>query len=335
MKRKSNFELLRIVAIIFITIHHLLINGVDLCGYNKAFSISKDSCLAVLLNSLCFCGVNIFILISGWFGIKHIIKNIIRLLFDCAVYGLVACLVYLLCIKGTLNIFDIFNSVKFTNGWYVPNYIWLLLVSPIIEKSLFDIDLKTFRIWIFILSVCQIYLGYYLKFVDVNGYSAINFIYLYYIGRYLRLESQNIFYKKYVNYGILLWFLTGVMQCFIFIAIAYMHDSIESIRFWSYNNPLVLLESVFIFTFFSTIKIKSNLINFFATSILGIYLISSNSLVTPIRNNLAVYFFNVGGYGLLILYALLLVIILGFIIIIVNKLREPILNNLYKIINIH
>ena len=55
MKRESNFELLRIVAIIFITIHHLLINGLNICGYNKAFDISGDSAIAVLLNS-CVCG---------------------------------------------------------------------------------------------------------------------------------------------------------------------------------------------------------------------------------------------------------------------------------------
>lgn len=60
MKRESNFELLRIVAIIFITIHHLLINGLNICGYNKAFDISGDSAIAVLLNSLCVGGGKYF-----------------------------------------------------------------------------------------------------------------------------------------------------------------------------------------------------------------------------------------------------------------------------------
>lgn len=252
-------------------------------------------------------GVNTFILISGWFGIKHIVRNVIRLLFDCAVYGLMACLIYLVCTNDSLNIYEFLNSMKFTSGWYVPNYIWLLLVSPIIEKSLLNINLKTLRIWILILSICQIYLGYYLKFVDANGYSAINFIYLYYIGRYLRLEEQNVFYKKWANYGGLLWLVTGLILGFIYLAAAYMHHSIESVRFWSYNNPLVLLGSVSVFVFFSIIKIQSNFINYFATSVLGVYLLSSNSLITSIRNYYAIKFFDIGGYCLFILYAFLLV----------------------------
>lgn len=50
--RNSNFELLRIVAIVFITMHHLLINGLDICGYNKPFEISSSSAVAVMLNSM-------------------------------------------------------------------------------------------------------------------------------------------------------------------------------------------------------------------------------------------------------------------------------------------
>ena len=56
MKRESGFELLRIVAIALITTHHLLINGLDLCGYNRMFEISKDSGFASFLNSLCVGG---------------------------------------------------------------------------------------------------------------------------------------------------------------------------------------------------------------------------------------------------------------------------------------
>lgn len=32
--RNSNFELLRIFAIWGIVLHHLVINGIDVCGYN-------------------------------------------------------------------------------------------------------------------------------------------------------------------------------------------------------------------------------------------------------------------------------------------------------------
>lgn len=81
--RESNFELLRIVAILFITMHHLLINGIDLCGYNCNFVLNLNSSIAVILNSLIVGGVNLFLLISGWYGIKTITKGIVRLVVDC------------------------------------------------------------------------------------------------------------------------------------------------------------------------------------------------------------------------------------------------------------
>ena len=335
MKRESSFELLRIVAIVLITTHHLLINGLDLCGYNKMLEISKDSGLASFFNSLCVVGVNIFLLISVWFGIKHIVKGVVRLLFDCAVYGLVACLLCFVFTHCPLDFHEIINAVKFTNGWYIPNYIWLLLVSPMIERSLLNVDLKIIRIWILLFSICQFYLGYYLKFVDSSGYSAINFIYLYYVGRYLRMESLNKKYIVWAKRGIFMWLITGMLLSFVFLLVAYYYHPIDSLRFWSYNNPIVVLGSISIFMFFSIVKIRSEWINYFATSVLGIYLLLSNSLITPIRNEFSVAIFKFGGYGFLLLYALFLVFFVGCVILLVNKLRAPILNSLYNLIRVN
>lgn len=58
--RDSNFELLRIIAILFITFHHLLINGINLCGYNDDFNLNVDSSIAVFANSLIVGGKYIF-----------------------------------------------------------------------------------------------------------------------------------------------------------------------------------------------------------------------------------------------------------------------------------
>lgn len=52
LSRDSNFELLRIIDILFITFHHLLINGINLCGYNDEFCLNVDSSIAVFANSL-------------------------------------------------------------------------------------------------------------------------------------------------------------------------------------------------------------------------------------------------------------------------------------------
>lgn len=71
--RNSSFELLRIFAIWGIVLHHLVINGIDVCGYNTDFDGEKyngGGYIGIIINSLTVYGVNLFILISGWFGIK-------------------------------------------------------------------------------------------------------------------------------------------------------------------------------------------------------------------------------------------------------------------------
>ena len=50
--RQSNFELLRIVAIIMVIIHHLVIKSAQTCGYTRPFSFDDDGVLGLVINSL-------------------------------------------------------------------------------------------------------------------------------------------------------------------------------------------------------------------------------------------------------------------------------------------
>lgn len=279
-------------------------------------------------------GVNIFLLISGWYGIKSIKKGIVRLVVDCFVYGLFACVLYTCIAEHSLSIHDIYNSVKFTNGWYVPNYMYLLLLSPIIESSLKNVSLRNLRIWIFLIIICQIYFGYILGFVDKSGYSAVNFVFLYYIGRYMRLElgEQGNKNRHYKFISLTVWIASGAILGIVFIVFAKLGHPIKSIRWWSYNNPFVLIGSISIFVFFAYVKIQKVWINYFATSVLGIYLVLSNSLITDYRNSFAYNVFNLGSYPLLFTYAVLLVLLIGFVILVINKIRQPLLNVVYRIL---
>lgn len=55
-QRQSNFELLRIVAMLFIVTHHLFIKGADTCGYLTPYSYDKDGWLGLFVNSLAIGG---------------------------------------------------------------------------------------------------------------------------------------------------------------------------------------------------------------------------------------------------------------------------------------
>lgn len=89
MDRESQFELLRIVSMLFIVIGHFLIR-IDIAGYFAPYSLNISNVLYTLIYSSVVIGVNLFVLITGYFGIHKIIRPGLRLFTDCIIYGAVA-----------------------------------------------------------------------------------------------------------------------------------------------------------------------------------------------------------------------------------------------------
>lgn len=84
--RESQFELLRIVAIFMVLIHHSLAVA-DTFGYTGHYTLN-EGITGVLLNSAVIIGVNLFVLITGWFGVsdKKIFRKILFLLIEVTCY---------------------------------------------------------------------------------------------------------------------------------------------------------------------------------------------------------------------------------------------------------
>ncbi len=73
--RASNFELLRLVCMFYIVLHHFIVHGLKSAGYwGEAINI-----YSVISNSFIIVGVNCFVLISGYFGIQSSWKGFIHL----------------------------------------------------------------------------------------------------------------------------------------------------------------------------------------------------------------------------------------------------------------
>ena len=51
-ERQSNFELLRIIAMLFIVTHHLLIKGASTWGYLEPYDYNKDGLFGLFAESL-------------------------------------------------------------------------------------------------------------------------------------------------------------------------------------------------------------------------------------------------------------------------------------------
>ena len=69
-ERESNFEAARILAMILVVLVHA--NYFSLGGIDRSdiITLPSSSFMRIFLEQLCIVGVNLFILISGWFGVR-------------------------------------------------------------------------------------------------------------------------------------------------------------------------------------------------------------------------------------------------------------------------
>lgn len=75
LQRNSSMELLRIVSMLFIMgLHFLMV--FDFPRYEDSIKAPLNTFVYFLLESLTIIAVNVFVMLSGWFGIKPTRKKV-------------------------------------------------------------------------------------------------------------------------------------------------------------------------------------------------------------------------------------------------------------------
>lgn len=246
--RKSNIELLRIIGMLMILVLHTRYDGI-LSTYDG--SIDASHILRFLFEALSIVGVNIFILISGYFGIHLKRKSIFNLAFQIYFFGIIGLIGWMV-IQGTWNvetkylikaIFPISQTV-----WFIPNYVLLMLFSPILNafcdkystSKIAQLTLSIYALSYFWSSILQGTIS------GFGGYSLGWFIILYLTGRVIRRYSDtNQYNENYFLYG---YFLLTVI--IVGIALLQTRYPVGTSLLWSYDFPLVYVSSICLFMYF-------------------------------------------------------------------------------------
>lgn len=91
--RNSNIELLRFISMMMIMVLHFL-------GHSQNVwegGVSADILLWNLNESICISATSIFVLISGYFGIRFSFRKVLSLYLQCFIWGLIGYLLYAFC----------------------------------------------------------------------------------------------------------------------------------------------------------------------------------------------------------------------------------------------
>lgn len=188
-QRQSGVELLRIIAIFMVLAGHANARVLGLPLPSDFVSSTSSSVVRMLLSSVVVAGVDIFVMISGWFGIHAKPRGLAKLLFQVffLLWGIYA--VFLLTGHATLNAHDIKVCLTLTEEyWFVMAYIGLYVLSPVLNAFVEKASKREFQMVLAAFYVFQCYYCWVSGTVDYfSGYSVTFLCGLYLTARYFRL----------------------------------------------------------------------------------------------------------------------------------------------------
>ena len=151
-ERESQFELLRLISQFLIVFYHILINLSII--YPDSSPILKGLWLPAHI------GVIVFLLISGFFGIRPSIKGGGKLLLLMFVYTIPYILYeYSISDGSVLSLISNLFIVSNTPFWFMRTYLMLYLLSPMVNKYITSLSKSESLFFITILSIFSIYMG--------------------------------------------------------------------------------------------------------------------------------------------------------------------------------
>ena len=273
--RQSSLELLRIVAMLLVLlIHYIPFRG----ALTPAVAQNAvGATLATLsLKSLCIGCVNLFVLISGYFGIRPKWNSMLRLVGDIAIWIAVALAITYIMDDFSGGLSFVADSYLFAfSHWFVVSYLGLCLLSPVLNAWLDKTDDRRLLRYIVVFYIFSTLFGYffYARFhrpVDFNeGMSILSFVGLYLVGTMIRRGGFSWLRKDKMVY-------LGVFAgCGLFlVAVSYLALRLGiTVSPYGYINPFVVVESAALFIFFTKLRLgEVRWINIVAGSAFAVFI---------------------------------------------------------------
>ncbi|MBB1095465.1 acyltransferase family protein [Limosilactobacillus sp. BG-MG3-A] len=294
-KRNSSIELLRILSMFVIVIHHYAYHSTfNWQVYNSQYTGALK--VNLFLHFIGKLGVDIFVIIGAYFLCekRFTFKRPINLILTTMFYsfGIWITLTYVLKVKLLIPLSwrDILLPFPLPSGyWFVYSYVIMLLAMPFLNiiiralnrAQLIMLIMELIILWSFLVIGFIIFGGKPNTEINDLGFTQTTFFtLLYFIAAYIRKYSGNILNsKKYTAIG-------SLISLFLVVFCSYLANSQRTFNLilatFDTNGPLVILSSIFIFSFFRNCSLNSEIINYIANSMFGVYLIHEDSFIRPI-----------------------------------------------------
>ena len=147
--RDSNMELLRIIAMILVMIVHANFRALPVPSFEECNTEITSSILRFFSESLSIICVNLFILLSGWYGIKFKARRLSEFLFQVLFFSILGCVIYYAINPFSGNILAPIANIlllKQDNYWFVKAYLGLYIFAPVLNAFIDNASKEQFRL---------------------------------------------------------------------------------------------------------------------------------------------------------------------------------------------
>lgn len=339
INRNTSIELLRIISMIMIMFHHFAYHGNFEWNFNEV-TLPHLWYDFILMGGKV--GVDIFVLISGYFLIENTEKlfqpkKLLKFWGQVVFYSIMT---YLLSVMLRLNAFEIKQLIKvclpitYPGWWFASTYFMLYLIHPFFNKLLYGLSKTEYQYLILMMVLCwSIIPTATTQLFESN--SLLWFVTLYGIAGYVNLYggNQKLQSKHYFSLYFMVLIITyTVSTTFLFLGTKKEEWSTHAIDFFEIERLPILLMAITLFMGFVTLKMNYHKwINMIASATFGVYLIHDSSYI---RYYLWTNIFKINQYQdstFLILYSILVVFILYVSCTMIDLIRKKLVEKPYML----
>ena len=285
--RLANMELLRFMAMFMILTLHADYFCFGWPQRQDILTLPEVWGVRILVEHWAIIGVDVFILISGWFGIRTSLKGACKLLFQVFFIGLLTSGTVLL-LKGMPSGGVVAVLKSLISFWFVWSYLLLYLFAPALNtfvETAGKQQLKGFLIAFFTFATLDLAAHFSDDFRW--GYSAIFFMGLYVLARYVRLHVD---YKALRTRTLVIVYAACLLipAFFTFASASWLPQIFYQIAktfFLTYSFLINILEAIVLLILFDRLQLRpilSRPINWLAAGAFTVYLVHQNTLVRPL-----------------------------------------------------
>ena len=279
--RDLNMELLRIVSMFFVIATHSNFSAIGEPTQADTLVAPIGSSIRFFLEAALIVCADVFVLISGWYGMRFRLERFAAFLFQLFFFALSGFLVAALLMPETALTRNGVGSVfllSVSDYWFAKIYLLLYLAAPLLNFLIERTSPRLLRrlLWMSF-GVIMVYGWLYPDSgFHLSGTSPLFFMWLYVLGRHLRLHCSPL-----CRFSARVYFFIYVASSLVVSVIEWLgtRGSLHTASCYDLNSPLFILSAVALLLFFSRLSVSGRWISWVASSCFAVYLLHVHRLL--------------------------------------------------------